>query len=184
MQFLAELWLPIVVSSALVFVASSLLHMVLPLHKRDYRGLPHEGRVLDALRDPGLTPGEYFFPHAPGLKELGEPGMIAKFKQGPVGILTVRPSGPPNMGPALVQWFLYSLLTGVFTAYIATLGLGAASEYLTVFRVTGAVAFLGYGIAAIPNSIWMGKPWRTTAVNLFDGLVYALLTAGAFAWLW
>jgi hypothetical protein len=28
----------------------------------------------------------------------------------------------------------------------------------------------------------MGKPWRSTLLYMFDGLLYALCTAGCFAW--
>jgi len=35
MAFLAALWLPIVLSAVIVFVASSILHMVLKYHQSD-----------------------------------------------------------------------------------------------------------------------------------------------------
>ena len=184
MQFLAELWLPILVSAALVFVASSVIHMLLPFHKKDYRGLADEDGVMEAVRRANPTVGQYFFPHAPDMKSLGDPAMIERFTRGPVGILTIRPSGPPNMGPSLIQWFVFSILVSVFAAYLAALNLGPAPEYLAVFRLTGTVAFTAYGLGAVPDSIWKGVPWSTTVKNVVDGLVYALLTAGVFAWLY
>ena len=37
-----SLWLPVLVSAVIVFVASSILHMVLPFHRKDYRAVPSE----------------------------------------------------------------------------------------------------------------------------------------------
>jgi hypothetical protein len=184
MGFLSELWLPILLSAVFVFVASSVLHMALPIHKGDYRKLPGEDAVLAELRKQGVSPGDYMLPCAGSMKDMGSPEMIEKFKRGPVGILTVMPSGPPNIGKNLLQWFLYCLLVGVFVAYVARLGLGAGAAYLLVFRTTGAVAVLGYAAVHIVNSIWKGQRWGVTTKFLFDGVVYGLLTAGTFGWLW
>ena len=54
MQFLADLWLPIVLSAVLVFVVSSILHMVIPIHKGDYKKLPGEDQVLESMRGAGV----------------------------------------------------------------------------------------------------------------------------------
>jgi len=50
MTSLYTLWLPILLSSVFVFVASSVIHMLLPWHKGDYSSVPNEERVMDALR--------------------------------------------------------------------------------------------------------------------------------------
>jgi hypothetical protein len=88
------------------------------------------------------------------------------------------------MGKQLASWFLYSILVGVFAGYVAGIVLGPGAPYLTVFRTTGTVAFAGYALGLWQNSIWYGKAWSITLKSTFDGLVYALLTAGAFGWLW
>ncbi|MCH7490780.1 MAG: hypothetical protein IID05_08795, partial [Gemmatimonadetes bacterium] len=49
---------------------------------------------------------------------------------------------------------------------------------------TGTVAFAGYGLALLQGSIWFGRKWGATLRSVFDGLVYALVTAGMFGWLW
>ena len=46
------LWLPILLSAVIVFVASSIIHMALPIHKSDYRKLPDEAKVLDTFAPP------------------------------------------------------------------------------------------------------------------------------------
>lgn len=179
-----SLWMPILVAALFVFVVSSLVHMVLRYHATDFRGLPNEDAVADALRGSDPSPGQYHLPHCASVKDVGTPEMQEKFQRGPVAILTVFPSGPPSMGKALVQWFLYTLLIGVFVAYLASRFLTAGEEYLTVFRLTGTAAFMAYGLGPVVDSIWRGVPWSTTAKNLLDGVLYSLVTAGAFGWLW
>jgi hypothetical protein len=181
---LTTLWLPIVLSAVIVFIASSVIHMVLTYHRADYTKLPDEDRVADALRAAGAPPGAYMFPYCATPADMKAPEMMEKFKRGPVGILTVLPSGPPAMGKNLVQWFVFCLVIGIFAAYLAGRTLGAGAEYLAVFRVAGATAFLGYGGASVVESIWMGRPWSNSLKNVFDALVYGLLTAGVFGWLW
>jgi hypothetical protein len=184
MEFLAELWLPTLLSAVFVFIASSIIHMLLPIHKGDCKRLPGEEELLAEMRDQSVQPGEYMFPCAASMKEMGSPEMVQKYKTGPVGYMTVVPSGECKMGKNLVQWFCYSILIGIFAAYVAYHGLGRGAEYLTVFRITGAVAVLAYAVANIPNSIWKGAPWSNTLKFVFDGVVYGLVTAGTFAWLW
>ena len=181
---LTELWLPILLSAVFVFAVSSLLHMVIPIHKGDYKKLPDEQKVLDSLRASGLSPGAYMFPFPASMKEMSSPEMTEKYKTGPVGTMTVLQNGPPAIGKSLAQWFLYALVVSVFTGYIGALALGRGAEFLPVFRVTGSVAILGYAISYLPDSIWKGLRWTTTLKFVFDGVVYGLVTAVTFGWLW
>ncbi|HUF46637.1 MAG TPA: hypothetical protein VMM93_02415 [Vicinamibacterales bacterium] len=181
---LTELWMPILLSAVFVFVASSLIHMVLTYHRSDFGRLPDEDTVLAALRPLELPPGDYFMPHGESMAAMKDPAFLAKMHAGPVAIMTVRPSGPPAMGTSLVQWFLFSVIVSVIAAYIAGRALEHGADYLSVFRFAGTTAFVAYAIGQIPNSIWMGRAWSTTIKGAFDGFVYALLTAGVFGWLW
>ena len=115
---------------------------------------------------------------------MKSPEVAEKFKRGPVGHLTVIPSGAPAMGKFMGQWFVYCLLIGVFVAYLTGRTRIAGTPYLEVFRVAGATAFLGYAGAVIQDSIWKGQTWGITFKHIVDGLIYALLTAGTFGWLW
>ena len=184
MEFLGVLWLPILLSAVFVFVVSSIMHMLLPIHRNDYVGLPGEAEVLSAMRAQNVGPGQYMFPKAESMKEMQTPEMIEKYNQGPVGFAIVFPNGPINMGKSLVQWFLYSLLLSVFVAYLGMLALGRGADYVAVFRVTGTIAVLAYAVAQIPDSIWKGQSWSVTGKHVFDGVVYGLVTAGTFGWLW
>ena len=181
---LMSLWVPILLSAVIVFVASSLIHMAFTYHKADYGKLPAEDQVMEALRKFAIPPGDYMMPYACSAKEMKDPGRMDKMKKGPVGIMTVMPSGPPAMGSSLIQWFIFTVVVSIFAAYIAGRALGPGTPYLAVFRFAGCVAFVGYALAQWPNSIWYKRAWGTTIRLTIDGLIYALLTAGTFGWLW
>jgi hypothetical protein len=178
------LWLPILLSAVIVFIASSIIHMVLGYHRRDYTKLPDEDAVMEAMRRASPRPGYYVFPHAPDMKAMGSPEMIEKYKRGPLGFVTILPTGVPTMGKSLALWFAYCLVIAVFAAYLAGRTLDGGATYLAVFRVAGTAAFLAFGIGPLIDVIWKGQPWRMTLVHLFDGLVYSLLTGGTFGALW
>jgi hypothetical protein len=155
--------------------------MVLPYHRTEYQQLPEEDKLLAALRTASLKRGLYIFPFCTH-KNMKSPEVQEKYKQGPVGMLTVFPSGPPVMGKFLGLWFAYCLLIAFFTAYLTGHTVAFGARYLTVFRVAGTAAFMSYGLGPLVNGIWKGQPWSIK--EAFDGLVYALLTAGTFGWLW
>ena len=180
---LTALWLPILLSAIIVFVASSIMHMVLPYHRSDYQRLPDEDKLLAALRAAGLKRGLYIFPFCTH-KEMKSPALIEKYKQGPVGMMTVLPSGPPVMPKFLSMWFVYCLIIGLFVAYLTGRTVTPGAHYLAVFRVAGTAAFLAYGLGHLSNGIWKGQTWSVTIKEVIDGLVYGLLTAGTFGWLW
>ena len=181
---LTALWLPILLSAVIVFIASSIIHMALPIHKNDYRKLPDEEKVLDALRSAGVTPGRwYIFPFCTH-KEMKAPEVLEKFKHGPVGALTIKPSGTPAMGKFLGQWFVYCIVISIFTAYLTSRTRTAGREHIEVFCVAGLVAFAAYSLALFQDAIWKGENWGVTFKHVLDGLIYGLLTAATFAWLW
>jgi hypothetical protein len=183
MVSLTALVLPILLSTVLVFVASSIIHMVLKYHASDYRQLPEEDKLLAALRPAGLTPGLYHFPHCTH-KDMKSPEVQEKFKQGPVGMLTVFPSGPIAMPKFLGMWFAYCLIIGIFVAYLAEHAVAPGARYRRVFGVAGLAAFLAYSLGPLVNGIWKGQPWSIALKESFDGLIYSVLTAGTFGWLW
>ena len=183
MVSILSLWLPILLSAAAVFILSSIIHIALKYHNSDFKALPSEEAVLDDLRKHNIPPGEYHFPHAKDMKEMGSPEFIEKMKKGPVALMTVLENAPPKMGGQLFLWFVFSIIVGIFAAYIAGHALAPGAHYLSVFRFAGATAFAGYSLAAIPNSIWYKRSWSSTFKTMFDGLIYALFTGGIFGWL-
>lgn len=178
------LWLPILLSAIAVFVASSVIHMALPWHKNDYPKMPDEARVMAAIRPLGIAPGDYMLPRPSSRQEMRSPEFAEKMKQGPVMMLTVFPNGPVAMGRNLGQWFVYAVVISIFAAYVAGRALPPGANYLRVFRFAGVTAFLGYTAALWQMSIWYRRAWSTTVKATIDGLIYALLTAGFFGWLW
>lgn len=184
MTSVVELWLPILLSAIAVFLASFVLHMVLKYHENDVKRHPAEDEVLGAIRRTNSPPGDYVLPHA-NMATMNSPEFVAKRSAGPVALMTVLPGGPPEMKRELVGWFIYAVVVSIFAAYMTSRALAgdAAVEYLDVFRFAATTAFLGYGLAQVQESIWWGRSWNTTLRNLFDALVYALLTGGIFGWL-
>ena len=180
---LIALWLPILLSAIIVFVASAIMHTVLPYHQSEYQQIPDETKVLAVLRVAGVKQGYYHFPFG-SPKEMKSPAMMKKFKQGPVGMMTVIPNGPPALPKLLGLWFLYCLVIGFFVAYLTGHTVPPGANYRAVFRVAGTAGFLAYGLGQVSNGIWKGQPWGMTVKETIDGLVYGLLTAGTFGWLW
>jgi hypothetical protein len=184
MTGLSLLWLPILLSAIAVFVVSSVIHMASPWHKSDYPKMADEARVLDTIRPLAIAPGDYMLPRPSSREEMRSPAFAEKMKKGPVLILTVFPNGPVSMGRSLGLWFAYALVVGVFAAYVAGRALPPGTHYLRVFRFAGVTAFLAYSAALWQMSIWYRRAWSTTTKATIDGLIYALLTAGIFGWLW
>ena len=184
MVSVVSLWLPILVAAVLVFVVSSIIHMLLPYHRSDYGRLPAEDDVQAALRRFNIPPGDYLLPRPGTPADMRSPEFVAKRDKGPVALMTFWKPGPPSMGPQLAVWFGYSVLVGVFAGYVAGITIAPGAPYLVVFRVTGTVAFAAYALGLWQNSIWYMKSWSITLKSTFDGLIYGLMTGGAFGWLW
>ena len=184
MTELPTLVLPIVVSALFVFIVSSILHTVVPFHKADYLKLPNEDRILEALRQFAIPPGDYMAPRAESMAEMKTPEFDEKRKQGPVLVMTIMPSGPVSMGRHFVLWVAYSLVVAFIAAYVTGRALAPGADYLQVFRFAGTTTFCCYTLALWQLSIWYSRSWGTTIRYTIDGLIYALLTAGVFGWLW
>lgn len=181
---LSALWIPILVSAVFVFVTLAIIHMIPGWHQRDMTAVPGEDRVMEMLHSLGVQPGEYRFPYGTTTKDMEAPAFVEKMKTGPVGTMTIRPSGELPFGKMMGQWFLYSLLVAVLVAYITGRTRGVGTPFLEVFRVSSTVAFCCYVVAHWQNWIWWGKSTRFTLRYSVDGLVYALVTGATFAWLW
>ena len=178
MEFLTQHWAPILASAFIVWVASAILHMALPIHKGDFVQLPDEAKVLAAIE--GLKPGQYMFPWGT-MEDMKNPEYIEKQKKGPVGTLSIWP-GSVNMGQNLMLTLLFYIVVGVFVAYLSAHSLPAGAPYLKVFQITGTAAFMAHGMGWIPRVIWFRD--KGFFGYLFDSVVFALLTGGTFGWLW
>lgn len=180
MEFLSALWMPILVSAAFVWIASFLTHMVLPVHKGEWKSLPDEDKTLDALA--GISPGNYMFPWGT-MADMKNPEFAEKQKRVPNGTATIWP-GPVNMGRNLVLTYLSYVLIGLFVAYVcwhAFIG-NARPTYMEVFRIAGTTAFMAHALGLIPHAIWY-RGIRIWSI-LLDAIIYGAVTAAAFGWLW
>ena len=184
MTGLTALWLPILLSAVFVFVLSSIIHMALPWHKSEYPKLPNEDAFRAAVGPMNIPPGEYMVPRCDNMADMKKPEFKAKMEQGPIMILTVRPNGELGMGRQMALWFVFCLVVSVFAAYVTGRALGQGSPYLSVFRFAGVSSFLGYALALWSEHIWFWRSFRVTFTSTIDGLLYALVTAGTFGWLW
>ncbi|MGH9482362.1 MAG: hypothetical protein ACRD1L_09750 [Terriglobales bacterium] len=182
---MGEWILPVVVAAVLVFIASSIVHMVLPWHKSDYPKLGNEDAVMDALRPLGLKPGDYMVPRPARHADMKAPDFVEKMKRGPVAIFTVLPSGEFGMGRGLALWFVYVLVVSALVALLAAgSGLGPGADYHPRFHIVALAAFLAYAAAVWPISIWFRRGWGLAVKATVDGFIYAVITGLVFAWLW
>ena len=181
---ISQLWLAILVTGILCWLASSLIHMLLKYHNADYSQLANEAEVSAALGAKRPHPALYNLPYCIDMKEMGEESMQKKYADGPVAMISVLPNGMPPMGKLLGLQLLFFIVSSALIAYLATLVAPAGSEYMTVFRFVFIVSFLAYGWAQVPNSIWMGQPWSNCFRYFLDALIYAGVSAGCLAWLW
>ena len=178
---LSSLWLPILVSAVFVFIASNILWMALPFwHRKDYGKLPDEKTVLGALAP--VKSGQYVVPCLDW--RTATPEQKEAMQRGATAFVLVRNPGKFNFGKTLVLWFLYALVVSFFVGYLACHTLASGTKYLAVFRIVGAAGFLTYGLRTVSDAIWYGKPWSVVIKEMIDGLIYSLMMAGAFGWLW
>jgi hypothetical protein len=181
---LLQLWMPILLGTFLAWIASALIHVVAKYHNSDYQAVSNEEEVMTAVRNGSPALGIHTLPYCAEMSEMSKPEVQEKFKKGPVAMLTVFPNGLPNMGKLMPQQIGFFLVGCILIAYCATQVLTAGADYLVVFRFVSTISFLAFGWAMIPMSIWYGHTWSSTAKYLVDALIYGLVVAGSFAWLW
>jgi hypothetical protein len=184
MTFLSTLWLPILLSSIVVFLASSVIHMASPWHKSDYPKLANEDQVMDALRPLAIAPGDYFMPRPASMADMKSDEFRAKQERGPRVLMTVMPSATTDMKRELSMWFVYLIVVGIFTAYLTVHALPAGAPFAAVVRFAGTVSFIAYAAALWQLSIWYRRAWSITLKATADSLIYGLLTAVTFAYFW
>ena len=180
----ASLILPVLVSAALVWIASALIWTVLPWHKKDYAPLPDEAGTVASLAAQDLAPGQYMVPHAGSPEEMKEDRVRKAFEAGAAGFITILPRGIPGMAPNMAMSAALNVAVAVLVAYIARMTLAPGAEYMTVFCLATTMTWMAYGVGAVQDAIWFGRPWSSVLKGFGDALIYAFLTGGVFGWLW
>jgi len=153
MEFLTQLWLPILGSAVAVFFLSALAWTVMPHHKKDFTGLPNADAVQALMRQNPPTPGQYAIPWVSEMSRLQDPAVKEQMEKGPRAYITVVPNGMPSMVPMLAQSFVFYVLVSLLVGYVSWHALAPGAEYLTVFRIAGATASMSYILATIPDAI-------------------------------
>lgn len=183
MQFLAELWLPIVVSGVAVFLMSALNWTALPTHKTEFSGFSNDEDVSAALRVSAKSPGRFVTPNLLG-GAGNTPEGKAKLERGPLAYVTIAGPGLPSMGQMMGLSLTSAIAISALVGYVAANSLAPDASYLHVFRITGTVTFMAYACGTLSESIWFARPWKSQMLNAFDSLLYAGITGGVFGWLW
>ena len=185
MTTLLSLWLPILLSAAVVFVLSSLIPMVVQWHASDYRGFSNEAAVRAAILAGNPTPGRYVVPFCKEMKEMGSEAMQQKYREGPIGQIVLGPVGAPALGKFLGQWFAWALIVSTAAAYLAARVYGTDHSHAQgAAELVGAVTFMAHGCGSVTESIWSMRPWRSTGKYLFDAALYGIGAGLVFLWLW
>ena len=184
MNEILQLWLPILATAVLIFIASSLIHMVFKWHNSDYKKVSNEDEVRAAIRAGSPVPGQYVIPHCMDMKDMQGEVMKNKFVEGPIAFMTVRKNGPPAMGAALTLWFIYTLIIAAFAGCVACQVYGVKADSHQAGHLVGMLSLMAYAAGSVQLGIWMGKPWGSVAKEVFDGFIYATISALTFMWLW
>ncbi len=185
MNHLLALWLPILLSAVVVFVISSLIHMVFKWHASDYGRLANEDAVREAVRAGAAKPGRYVIPYCADMKDMASESMQRKYAEGPIAHFTVGPNGQPNMGKYLGLWFAWSLVVAIIAAFLTTQTVGTYPQFARkAAKLFGSIVFIAHGFGTVTESIWMMRPWSSTAKYLLDSALYAVGSGLVFYWLW
>lgn len=185
MSVLLSFWLPILLSAIVVFVISSVVHMVLKWHASDYNGFANEDAVREAIRASQAGPGRYVIPHCKDMKEMASPAMKQKYAEGPIGHVTLGPVGFPSMGKYLGLWFLQTLLvSAVLTVLVANVIPFDPRLAVKAAKLAGGIAFIAYGFGTITESIWGMRPWGSSAKYLLDAVLYGAGVGAVFYFFW
>src|SRR5436190_4111998 len=178
------LWLPVVASTVVVFILSSVMHAVLKYHKKDFAQFPDEDALAQAVAKQNLAPGQYMAPFCGDGSKFKDPAFQERWMKGPNFLLVMGPSGKLTMGKSLGQWALNCFIVSFMTAYVARHAHLEGAAAIEIARITGTVAIMGYTLATMTESIWKWRPWSSTFLVLMDGVIYGLGTAACFALLW
>ena len=174
---LTAFWLPILVSSVFVFIASNILWQALPFwHRSDYDQLPDDKTLIDSLVS--VKSGQYLAPHGEWSK-LPKEELEARMSR-PMAFVLVRNPARFSFPAAIISYFIYILVVTTLIAYLAS----RAGRQPGALRMAATAGMLAYAFNSIADSIWYGKPWKVTAKVFIDGMIYALITGATFHWLW
>lgn len=182
MEFLVDLWMPILVGTVVLWFLSFLAWAILPHHFGDHRKLDDEDGLMQFVREAKIPPGNYLFPYCGSAKEQGDKEYAARYTDGPRGVLNVY--AMPNMGANMaftIVYFFVTVLTIGYITHVACPPGEAESTFMKVFRIAGTIGVLNYASSGILNRIWFkARIWT----GLLDGVVYGVILGLIFGSMW
>lgn len=181
-----SLWLQVILVAVATFILSAIIWTVMPWHKGDFKNLPDEEAIRQALlsQGVGLEAGQWRIPGPTSMAECRTPEFQERYVRGPVGIFQLEKAGPMVMGKRLAMSFGYQLVVAFFVAYVLRQAIETGDTYMRVFQMAGAVAFGAHFFGHVPDAIWFSKSWRRVGLHAFDALLESLIAAGIFASMW
>jgi hypothetical protein len=181
-EFLIDLWLPILINGVVLFFASFAAWVLLPHHHSDKKKLPKEQELMDFLKPMDLPPGNYMFPYADTKAEYGSKEVQDRYAAGPRGCLDVHQM--PNMGMNMAKTVVFFLVTSAVIGYITHFTCppgGEGVDFWKVFRVAGTIGILTHASSGVLNNIWFQ---RRSITDMIDGVVFGLILGLIFGLLW
>jgi hypothetical protein len=139
--------------------------------------MPNEDLVLLAMRNSIPEAGFYFFP-APNLSPMSkeqkaaeQERYLAKFKQGPTGILVYKPGGEDsNFGKLLGIQFLIGLVGAFIAAWILGVTV-SATAYGSRVMIVVLMGLLAEIYIVLPYWNWYGFPANYAIGHILGGIL-------------
>jgi hypothetical protein len=88
------------------------------------------------------------------------------------------------MGKSLGLWFVWTLVVASFASLVALHTIPLNGDAHMAAHVIALISFVMYGAGSVQDFIWMGKPFSSMMKYLLDALIYSVVTALSFMWLW
>ena len=183
MSELVALWLPIVVSTAALFVLSTLLWTALPLHSGDFKEVPEQDALMRELERQGMTRGQYLLPYSSTAEGRRSDEFKERYARGPQALLRVWP-GPASMARNMSLTLAYFFVVSGVIAYAGAVALSPGTAGLDVFQLIATIGLLAFGAGGVLTGVWFAKPARVFLTDFVEALAYATTVGGVFAWLW
>ena len=185
------------VGGIVVFIAGALLHTVSGLAEVGVKAVPQEDAVLSAMRTAIHEPGFYVFP-APNMtpgrstaqKNSDTAAYMAKYQQGPTGILVLTPGGPTiSIGKLLGGEFVIDLVSAFFLSCILAMGAGGVRSYWKRVSAVTLAALFAALFLGLEYWNWYNFPLNYTCAYIvvvviewfIAGLAMAAVVVGASA---
>lgn len=182
MEFLVDLWLPILVATVALWMSSFVAWVVLPHHFEDFKELHCEQDLMNFLDERNVAAGSYFFPRPATAAGMNSKEHMQKYEKGPRGIMYVYEM--PNMGLNMLKTVLYFLVVVTTIAYITHVACPPnlmSTNFTKVFRFAGTIGILVFASSGVLNKIWFTRRMWT---DIVDGVVYGLVLGMVFGVLW